>query len=167
MRNNPLIYADPSGLCTLQIGGYASGGAGWGWSVSGGVAIGYDPATGSFSWGFYGSAGSGAYAGYGGNGGVEVGYSDNPDVGSLNGTSVDVGGSVNGTLVGVPVAVGGTVSVPATGNASPTYWGTIGVGPGTPSGSLNVSGTGVYQPGASDVYGPPPPSGYAPAPAGN
>lgn len=148
-------------MYTVQFGGYVSGGAGWGWSASGGVAIGYDPITGSWSGGVYGGVGSGAYAGVGGSVGAQLGCSGNSNVGSLDGYALDVGSSFNASLVGVPVSVGGTVSIPATASSSPTYWGSIGVGPGTPAGSVNVGATEVYQSGAS-VYGPPVPAEYKP-----
>ena len=150
-RNNPLLYGDPLGLWTLQVGGYLAGGAGAGWTFSGGIAMGYSAADGlTFAW--YGNGGTGSYIGHGGSGGVEFGASSNNNVSQLSGPSLDTGASFPILGGGVPGlgAVGGlTISVPLNNNAAPTSWLSLGVGGGTPiSGSINVSNTYIGGQGA-------------------
>ncbi len=136
VENNPIIFIDPIGLWTIQIGWQGSAGAGLGITASGGIVIGYGNKEG-FQFGHYGTGGGGAMYGAGAVHGVEFSWSKNSDINSLSGmaTTKEIGspilqGSGTVSLTGAKPSFGGVISLPS---------------PGLSAGGTMVTHTDIYQ----------------------
>jgi hypothetical protein len=101
--NNPVLYIDPSGLWTFQLGVSTTGGGGGGGTYGRGIVFVYSGESG-FQFGTYDTYGAGGYGGAGGSATVDLTYSGNTNIHDLAGTAGTVGGSVTlGPMAGPTV----------------------------------------------------------------
>lgn len=125
--NNPIMFVDPEGLKTWQIGlGFNSGGL-VGSTKSAGIIIGHNPSTGNWDFGFYTTGGAGLYGGASASLTLDVTTSDNPCIDDVSGWAGTAGGSVGEVLTG-----GYERNTPMS-NALPSNTYSFGVGAGTPA----------------------------------
>ena len=102
-KNRVLNSVDIDGLWTISFGISFSGGAGGGAMGSVSIAFGYSAESG-FTWGYTASAGMSGIIGGDCSASIEVSVTNAPDVGSLEGASQMVGGSI-----GAGVIIGGDI----------------------------------------------------------
>jgi len=124
--NNPILYSDPLGLWTLQLGWSVSGGAGAGGTYGKGFVFGYSCESG-FQWGRYETVGAGGHGGAGGAGVIDITVSANTDINQLAGLGGSAGGS--GQFGGVTFGAETNINE----GARPSY--TVGGGLGLPWGT--------------------------------
>ena len=121
---NPVLFTDPQGLWTLQLGFSGTGGAGGGGTAGGGIVLGYSRDSG-FQFGTYKIGGGGGFGGVGGSVSLDATWSGNTDINQLSGIAGTVGGSVNVLPI---VSAGGEVGFNE--GAHPSYTGSLGFGGG-------------------------------------
>ena len=116
-KNNPIMFVDPDGLWTFQIGGSFTAGGLLGSTKGGGLIIGRNPHTKDWQFGWYAVGGAGAYGGASASAVVDFTWSGNPNIEGVGGWASTAGGS--GNVLGA--SVGGEVNTPITGEAQRSY----------------------------------------------
>jgi RHS repeat-associated protein len=120
--DNPIIYYDPNGLWTFQIGLSGNGAIGAGGAVGVGIIFGHGDEQG-FDLGVYGDIGVGGYSGVLLSATVDFALSFNENVHDVSGNSLGVGGS--GKL---GIDIGGQVNYQYNTQYSNIYTANIGIG---------------------------------------
>jgi len=124
--NNPVLFFDPLGLKTWQIGLSFNAGGIVGSTKSAGLIIGHNPKSGNWGFGFYATGGAGLHGGVSASLTLDITTSDNPCIDNVSGWAGTVGGSAGELFTGGyerNTQLSGTLP-------SNTY--SVGVGGGTP-----------------------------------
>ena len=133
--NNPILYIDPEGLCTLSLGVHGNAALGFGGGGGLDLNFGYSQKDG-FSFSITGTAQGGAIAGAGAFAGGRISYTNADNVSQLTGTSYQAGRAGIG-----PLAVEGIRGKDYAGGS--LY---IGAGVGYTASSVTASTTSaIYQ----------------------
>ena len=126
--NNPMLYSDPSGLWTFQIGYSITTGGLFGSTKGAGFIVGRNPQTRKWQFGWYAMGGAGAFGGASASGVIDFTWSGNPNIEDVGGTSTTAGGS--GTIAGI--SIGGETNTPLSGRATNSYTFSLGGSVGMP-----------------------------------
>ena len=141
VQNNPVMFIDPEGLWTVQLGISWNGGRGKGGTAGTGIVFGYSRKNG-IQYGTYDVVGTGAYIGSGHSLTGDITYSNNDNINDLDGGAGTFGGSAN--VYGV-VSAGGEVNIPFDTGSKRSYTVSPGISAGTPEFHAFVTHTSVNE----------------------